>query len=80
MSKKLTLSIDEELIMFAHSYSQKNGLSISKLFEQYLERLRSNDQNQAINSKIAELYGIFQDSPIPDKKQLRKAFHEKDSN
>lgn len=48
MSKKLTLNIDDELITFAHSYSQQNGLSISKLFEQYLTRLRSTDQKQEL--------------------------------
>jgi len=80
MSKKLTLNIDDELITFAHSYSQQNGLSISKLFEQYLNRLRSTDQNQELNSKTTTLYGLFQDSPIPDKKLLRTKFHEKDSH
>ncbi|MCD1656056.1 DUF6364 family protein [Treponema zuelzerae] len=80
MSKKLTLNIDDELITFAHSYSQQNGLSISKLFEQYLNRLRSTDQNQELNSKTTTLYGLFQDSPIPDKKLLRTKFHEKDTN
>ncbi|MCD1656014.1 DUF6364 family protein [Treponema zuelzerae] len=80
MSKKLTLNIDDELINFAHSYSQQNGLSISKLFEQYLNRLRSTDQNQELNSKTTTLYGLFQDSPIPDKKLLRTKFHEKDSH
>lgn len=80
MAKKLTLNIDEELIIFAHTYSQQNGLSISKLFEQYLNRLQSTDQIQELNPKTASLYGIFQDSPIPDKKQLRKSFHEKNTN
>lgn len=80
MSKKLTLSVDDELITFAHMYSRQNGLSVSKLFEQYLNRLRSTDQNQKLNPKTVNLYGIFQDSSIPDKKQLRKAFHEKNSN
>ncbi len=80
MSKKLTLNIDDELITFAHSYSRQNGLSISKLFEKYLNSLRSIDQKQELNSKTATLYGLFQDFPIPDKKQLRKEFHEKDCN
>jgi hypothetical protein len=80
MSKKLTLSVDDELITFAHMYSRQNGLSVSKLFEQYLNRLRSTDQNQKLNPKTVNLYGIFQDSSIPDKKQLRKEFHEKNSN
>ncbi|MCD1656061.1 DUF6364 family protein [Treponema zuelzerae] len=74
------MNIDDELITFAHSYSQQNGLSISKLFEQYLNRLRSTDQNQELNSKTTTLYGLFQDSPIPDKKLLRTKFHEKDSH
>ena len=80
MPKKLTLNIDDELISFAHYYSQQNGLSISKLFEQYLNRLRTTDQKQELNPKTASLYGLFRDSPIPDKKQLRNKFHEKNSN
>lgn len=80
MSKKLTLNIDDELINFAHSYSKQNGLSISKLFEQYLNRLRSINQKEDLNPKTETLYGLFQDSPIPDKKRLRKIFHEKDLN
>jgi hypothetical protein len=80
MSKKLTLNIDDDLISFAHSYSQQTGQSISKLFEQYLARLRTTEQKQELNPKTINLYGLFQDSPIPDKKQLRKNFHEKNSN
>ena len=80
MPKKLTLSIDDELITFAHSYSQQNGLSISKLFEQYLSRLRATSQKQELDPKTLTLYGLFQDSPIPDKKQLRKTFHENHSS
>jgi len=80
MSKKLTLNVDDDLIDFAHSYSRQNGLSISKLFEQYLDRLRTTDQKQDLNPKTTVLYGLFQDSPIPDKKALRKVFHEKNSD
>lgn len=80
MPKKLTLNLDEELILFAHSYAQQNDISISRLFEDYLKRLRSIDQKQELNTKTAALYGIFQDSPIPDKKELRKLFHEKDTH
>jgi len=80
MPKKLTLNINDELITFAHSYSRQNGLSISKLFEQYLVRLQTTDQKQELNPKTNILYGSFQNSPIPDKKELRKTFYEKDSN
>jgi hypothetical protein len=68
MAKKLTLNIDDELITFAHSYSRQNGLSISKLFEQYLNRLRTTDLNRKLNPKTTSLYGLFLDSTIPDKK------------
>lgn len=80
MPKKLTLYIDDDLISFAHEYSEQNGLSISKLFEQYLYRLKTTDQKQGLNHKTATLYGLFQDSPIPDKEELRKTFHDKDSD
>lgn len=80
MPKKLTLNIDDELINFAHTYSRQNGLSISKLFEQYLSKLKTTDQKHTLNSKTNTLYGLFQNSPIPDKKQLRKTFHEKSTD
>ena len=80
MSKKLTLNIDDDLITFAHSYSRQNGVSISKLFEQYLARLRTTGQNRELSSKTAALYGLFKDAPIPDKKTLRKTFHEKNTD
>lgn len=41
MQKKLTLNIDDELINFAHTYSRQNGLSISKLFEQYFKQIKN---------------------------------------
>lgn len=80
MAKKLTLNIDDKLITFAHLYSKQNGLSISKLFEHYLFRLKTTEQIQELNQKTISLYGLFQDSSIPDKKVLRKVFHEKDTN
>ena len=70
MSKKLTLSIDNELIDFAHLYSLKSGISISRLFEQYLMNLRNTDKQHKLNPKTAALYGIFEKQPIPDKKEL----------
>jgi len=80
MPKKLTLNIDDKLISFAHTYSKQNGLSISRLFEQYLTRLQTTNQNQDFNPKTNNLYGIFQDLPIPDKKILREQFNEKNTH
>jgi len=79
MLKKLILSIDEELIGFAHSYSRQNRLSVSKLFERYLVKLQTAEHKNPSNTKTASLYGVFHEEPIPDKKQLREFFHEKGS-
>ncbi len=80
MSKKLTLNIDDDLITFAHNYSKQNGISVSKLVEQYLCKLKTVSTSQKLNQKTLGLYGIFKDAPIPDKKTLRERFHEKDSH
>lgn len=80
MSKKLTLSVDDELIQFAHIYSEQAGLSISKMFEQYLLNLKQTSSGESLNPLIKKLYGSFQSNPIPDKKILRKYFNEKSHN
>jgi hypothetical protein len=79
MTGKLTLSMDEQLISFAHEYSQKTGISISELVAQYLAKLQpeSSTENLRLHPKTARLLGAFKNNPIPDKKQLRAVFHEK---
>jgi hypothetical protein len=79
MPKKLTLSMDENLINFAHDFSQKNGTSISALFERYLIRLKGEADTIGIklHPKTRALLGAFKDTPIPDKEILRREFHEK---
>ncbi|MGM0411442.1 MAG: DUF6364 family protein [Bacillota bacterium] len=85
MRKKLTLSIDEDLIKFAHDFSKKTDQSISHIIEEYLDELKKQDidqvnKNNKLKPKIQKLYGAFEDQPIPDKKDLRKKFHEKNYN
>ncbi len=77
MQKKLTLSIDEELIKFAHHFSKETNQSISKMVEEYLLQLKNHNNDKNINPRIENLYGIFKDQPIPDKKDLRMMFHDK---
>lgn len=38
MTTKLTLSIDEEVIKNAKQFSQKNGISISRMVENFLKQ------------------------------------------
>jgi len=84
MKKKLTLSINDDLIEFAHDFSKETHQSISHIVEEYLIELKKNkEQNfeeQKLQKRIEKLYGAFESKPIPDKKDLRRAFHEKNYN
>ncbi len=80
MQKKLTLSINEELIKFAHEFSQKTRQSISHIVEQYLKSLKDQSEAPGLSPKTQRLYGIFSQQPIPDKKDLRVHFHEESNN
>jgi hypothetical protein len=73
------LSLDSGLVEFAHEYSKKSNKPISKIFGDYLAEM--NEQyTTGLPKDLEELYGIFEGLPAPDKKELRRMFHEKDSN
>ena len=79
MNKKLTLSMDAGIIDFAHGFSKKVNRPVSHIVENYFFALK--EQNTAVLPKgIDELYGIFEGTEVPDKKALRRMFHEKHSN
>ena len=84
MKKKLTLSINDDLIEFAHDFSKETHQSISHIVEEYLKELKKHqDQNfeeKKLQKRIEKLYGAFENNPIPDKKDLRRSFHEKNYN
>ena len=85
MATKLTLSLDEDIISFAHDYSRKNATSISRLFERFLIRLKAaqgsgeefGNRVTQFHEKTRGLIGAYRANPIPDKKELREAFYEK---
>ncbi|MDR3201308.1 MAG: DUF6364 family protein [Spirochaetales bacterium] len=79
MNKKLTLSLDSNVIAFAHEFSKKANKPISKIIETYLLELK-NASNAGLPKDLEELYGIFEGIHAPDKKELRKIFHEKHNN
>lgn len=81
MKKKLTLSINEDLIEFAHKFSKETNQSISHIVEEYLSELKKQETNKKhLTPKIEKLYGVFENEPIPEKKELRRNFHEKNYN
>ncbi|MCL2834629.1 MAG: DUF6364 family protein [Treponema sp.] len=75
MSQKLTLSLNPEIIDFAHSYSKNSGKSVSKIVENYFKELKSKSGTD-IPMEVAELRGIYRAEEIPDKKELRRIFNE----
>jgi hypothetical protein len=84
MSKKLTLSLDNDVIDFAHSYAQETKTSVSKIVEYYLMDLQGHymagRQTAGLPRDLDELYGTFAEIPAPDKKDLRRMFHEDHRN
>lgn len=81
MSKKLTLSLDEDLIDFAHSYAQKIKKPISKIVSDYFNFIRHEYEEEiGLDDNLKGLYGIFSKEPIPDKNTLREVAHEKSIN
>jgi hypothetical protein len=75
MNKKLTLSLDANIIDFAHDYSKKAHKPISKIIENFLMELQTKNTPQ-IPKEAADLYGILEGIKVPDKKELRRKFHE----
>lgn len=80
MQKKLTLSIDEDVIKFAHKFAKESGHSVSHIVEQFLLSLKQHNNPQNLSEKTRRLYGIFSDFVIPEKKELRNYFHEKSAH
>jgi hypothetical protein len=75
MNRKLTLSLDSNIIDFAHDYSKKSHKPISKIIENYFVELK-NKNTPEIPREVVELYGILEGIDIPTKKELRRMFHE----
>jgi hypothetical protein len=79
MNRKLTLSLDQKIIDFAHGYSRKNRQSISKIVEAYFIHLKE-ENSLTVSDNISDLYGITADDKLPDKKEIHKAFNEKSTD
>ena len=79
MTRKLTLSLDSNIIDFAHSFSQKYNKPISKIVEDYFIVLKEQNTTELPND-LGDIYGIFEGIDTPDKKEMRRMFHEKYSD
>ena len=79
MNRKLTLSMDPAIIEFAHQFSKNSNRPISKIIENYFLELKEKNTTD-LPKDLEELYGIFEGMQAPEKKDLRRLFHEKYSN
>lgn len=57
--KKLTLSVDEQIIERAHRYSQRHNTSISQLVSNYLAHLAEAEPHQPFSPTVRRLTGIL---------------------
>lgn len=80
MDKKLTLTINENLIDFAKEYSKNTHQSISNILEKHLEELRDVSLTKPLPNITSRLYGALEGQELPDKKSLRRIIHEKSIN
>jgi len=57
--KKLTLSVDEQVIEHARRYSRRHNTSISQLVSNYLAQLDANRGDAAVSPTVRRLMGIL---------------------
>jgi hypothetical protein len=57
--KKLTLSVDEQVIEQARRYSRRHNTSISQLVSNYLAQLDANRGDVAVSPTVRRLTGIL---------------------
>jgi hypothetical protein len=60
--KKLTLSVDEQVIERARRYSRRHNTSISQLVSNYLAQLDANEGEEAYSPTVRRLIGILPSS------------------
>ena len=79
MNTKLTLSIEESIILKAKAFAKENGKSLSQLVENYLSSLVQSKSQRLEESSVAyQLKGVFRDHDLGDyKTELAKALAKK---
>jgi len=59
MQKKLTLSVDSDLVEFAREYVRESNQSISGMVEAYFRGLRRQGEAVVLSKKTTRLYGVL---------------------
>ncbi len=79
MTRKLTLTIEENIIELAKKYALKNGISLSELIEDYLKILTAKVQldEKDLTPKVKKLLGSIKSTGGDYKGSLTKAISRK---
>lgn len=78
MNKKLTLSLDEDIIEKAKIYASQTGRSLSSLVEDFFENLTEKSSSTQISAKIKRISGKIEVPADFDwEEELRKGLVEK---
>ena len=80
MTKKLTLTIDSDVIKSAKNYASENNISLSKLVEHYFKMISNPTETHIENIPpiTRELAGIARmETKKSDKELLREALNKK---
>ncbi len=79
-----TLSINEDLLKQINAEAKNEARSVTEVISDaissYIQKKQKNKAIAIPNNSFMDFYGIFKDKPIPDKLELRKEFHEKNSH
>lgn len=74
MDKKLTLSLDQNIIEKAKDYAKSNKISLSKLIESYLKSLTKQSKEPAkITPLVESLSGVID---LPENYNEKEAYSE----
>ena len=80
MKSKLTLSVDRDLVQYAHAEARKEGRSISSLFSTYLRQRKAQLERQTVPT-VAAMSGSLKSYNIDDSKSaVRAAYAKKYTN
>jgi hypothetical protein len=76
MTAKLTLSMDEDLIRFAHELAREKNESISKIVSAYFRGLqRRRFDPSELHPDVRALLGAFKGADLPKtKKEMRERY------
>jgi hypothetical protein len=78
MNAKLTLTIDESIIVKAKSYAKKTGKSLSEIIENYLESITVSSESQVNSEKLRKLMGSVKvPTDFNEEEELRDYFQKK---